>query len=426
MRKQCKLERRVLFVLLMLIGSLPSFAYNWTQYPYNTYKEDSWNDYAKDHAPKKVNGVYEISSPEELAYISYVVEHSTSSTEDQRKDWLKASYKLVADLDMKGHYWTPIGADKDKYRFNGTFDGNGHTIKNMYVYKSGDKCGLFAAAEQSFTIQKLVLDNWAIEGNSYVGLLVGIVKNAMQSSIDQVRVYHGHLSTHKSSYKSMGGLIGEVNQNSTLTIKNSYVDCELSTDENKICEAIGEFIGKIYQKNKVTFTNCMAKTAENNLYRSKVGDPYKFRGGFVGIANNNSRVILEKCGVEASNQDVNIINKATSDCSVGLLVGALHCTREGRADADAIDCFVMNTEGMKQALKNNRDEILFGRRSHKNINVSNLSEVLTEDKNANRSIALARMNKYGAHMGLYTDGSYLPLPDETGSIISMGGATKCC
>lgn len=411
---------RILCVLIMLSGSLPSFSRDYLWSAYKSY-EKSWNDVAKDSVPKFKNGVYEIKTPAQLAFISYVVAKSYSS---QGKDFLKASFKLIADLDMSGRYWVPIGADDDGKRFSGTFDGNGHTIKNLYIYKeetsgpAGNNCGLFAAADGAFSIKNLVMYNWGIEGDKYVGLLVGVVKNAMNSTIDQVRCYKGHLSTHDKSYKSIGGLVGEVNCNSTLSITNSYVDCQIH--DEKVCEAIGEFIGKIYKRNNVSFANCIAKTADNKLYRKETDSRYKFRGGFVGIANNASRVNFTQCGVEASDNDLDLINRAGAGCSIGLFVGALHCNNEGKADVTASDCFVMNSEKMRQMIYTNRNPNFFGKRSMGAVNVVDIHDVLTRKTDVERTIAVARMNKYRAHMGLAKDGSYLPLPSKDSCIVSMG------
>ena len=52
------------------------------------------------------------------------------------------SAKLTADIEFANNeYWTPIGTSA--HPFNGTFDGQGHTISNLKVQASGLYAGLF-------------------------------------------------------------------------------------------------------------------------------------------------------------------------------------------------------------------------------------------------------------------------------------------
>ena len=60
--------------------------------------------------------------------------------------------------------WTPIGTDTNK--FEGTFNGNGHTISNLYINSNTNQyTGLFGFAENA-TIKNLVMENINIL-NSY-------------------------------------------------------------------------------------------------------------------------------------------------------------------------------------------------------------------------------------------------------------------
>ena len=53
--------------------------------------------------------------------------------------------------------WTPIGGSKKKY--NGTFDGQGHTISGLYVKATSTYTGLFAAVQKGATVKNLKLIN---------------------------------------------------------------------------------------------------------------------------------------------------------------------------------------------------------------------------------------------------------------------------
>ena len=70
--------------------------------------------------------------------------------------------ELTADIDMSEKYgegkeiWTPIGIVGE---FNGTFDGNGHTITINYVDVDYDSiCGLFALCGENSHITRLTID----------------------------------------------------------------------------------------------------------------------------------------------------------------------------------------------------------------------------------------------------------------------------
>ena len=77
--------------------------------------------------------------------------------------------------------WQPIGGglhiDADSFGFNGTFDGQGHTISGMY-YKGVEEafaCGLFGYAGKTANTEfkDLTITNFYVEGAYGVGALVG-------------------------------------------------------------------------------------------------------------------------------------------------------------------------------------------------------------------------------------------------------------
>ena len=79
----------------------------------------------------------------------------------------------MADLDLTGIDWTPIGTSSDK--FTGSFDGNNYTIKNLTIDSAeSDNIGLFGYAEDA-KFQNIVMENVSVKGNNYVGALVGYV-----------------------------------------------------------------------------------------------------------------------------------------------------------------------------------------------------------------------------------------------------------
>lgn len=70
-----------------------------------------------------VDGVYEISNGAQLAWIAERVNAGNGGMCDY-------TIRLISDIDLGGHMWTPIGHLYAK-PFAGTFEGNSHTVSNL-------------------------------------------------------------------------------------------------------------------------------------------------------------------------------------------------------------------------------------------------------------------------------------------------------
>ena len=79
---------------------------------------------------------------------------------------------LTADIDLEGKPWEPI------LNYAGTFDGQGHTIKGLYVSSSTGHAGLFGSVTDG-TVKNLAVegtvtaDRGNAEISSYTGGVVG-------------------------------------------------------------------------------------------------------------------------------------------------------------------------------------------------------------------------------------------------------------
>ena len=92
--------------------------------------------------------VIEIDTPEELAKIGVDKEYP-----------LDGNYILTDDIDLGGeeNQWTPIGSDKE-HAFTGTFDGNGHTIRELYINSNSKYAGLFGYVGADGTVKNLTVE----------------------------------------------------------------------------------------------------------------------------------------------------------------------------------------------------------------------------------------------------------------------------
>ena len=135
---------------------------------------------------------------------------------------LAANYKLANNIDLSGTFnpadvwgtsttnsgggFVPIGGGSSPY--NGTFDGQGHTMDGLYINRSAtNDVGLFGFAQG--TIQNLNLTNVNVTGNSIVGGLAGTIgdpSSGFQGTGVLSQVSSSGTVTGNGSY--VGGLIG--------------------------------------------------------------------------------------------------------------------------------------------------------------------------------------------------------------------------
>ena len=85
---------------------------------------------------------------------------------------------LVSDIDLENAAWTPIGQTGNT-TFTGNFDGQGHTISNLYIDSSAQtgehySSGLFGWVESPYsTISNINVENATVKGNHNVAVIVG-------------------------------------------------------------------------------------------------------------------------------------------------------------------------------------------------------------------------------------------------------------
>jgi hypothetical protein len=131
------------------------------------YAENIWSDHADTswYDSNKDASVYTINTASELAGLAVLVTK-------QDVDFSGKTIQLGRDIDLKGHQWFPIGCDVDNYwmssPFRGTFDGRGHTIRNLHIKNSWHGQALFGYAEdatiENFTVSGSVTTGWQAAG----------------------------------------------------------------------------------------------------------------------------------------------------------------------------------------------------------------------------------------------------------------------
>lgn len=143
-------------------------------------------------------------------------------------------YKLMNDLDFKNITNYP------KINFDGNFDGNNKTLKNITAEDSGVFNSInFFNYDKRTTIQNLNIENITVtstKGN-YLGALASSSENV---TIKNVHIKNGKVTNIESNIGdevSTGGFIGDTE--SSTTIENSSANVNVSAPKN-----VGGFIGR--------------------------------------------------------------------------------------------------------------------------------------------------------------------------------------
>ena len=242
--------------------------------------------------PKKVDGVYQIGTAEELAWFG---QQSRKYGDANRT--MKA--KLTADIDLNNQDWAAYSiGNSGSYAYAGTFDGDGHTVKGYRIYKNFTKnpslyayLGFFGCTSKA-TIQNLTLEgsveidmNGATE-RVWKGRVAGLVAEARGTTIQNVVVdVDISMTNNDSKYGALttGGIVGWIlyaSENGATTsdpkvITNSLVE----NCENRGNVVGGGSVGGIAASsyNCVTFRNCKNSgdiTSVTSYAAGIVGDFY--------------------------------------------------------------------------------------------------------------------------------------------------------
>ena len=150
---------------------------------------------------------------------------------------------LMNDLDMNninfnGH---TIGWDDD-HKFGGTFDGQGHIIKNLKIEGNDNNRGLFGKIDNG-RVKNLKLVNVDIHAGDgddcHIGAICGRMYN--HSTIEHCAVVGGSVRQYESGNDEFGAICGYMT-NDNNTIEYCYSDITVEADAQ-----VGGIVGKIEQ-----------------------------------------------------------------------------------------------------------------------------------------------------------------------------------
>ena len=137
------------------------------------------------------------------------------------KSFSGKTVKLGADIDLGNTEWTPIGqtgGNGTTTYFQGTFDGDNHTIKNLAISASAWNEGAnYAAGLFGFidaggaTIKNLTIDGAKVEGHHWTGAVVGYLTGTVENChVKNATITSTHANDDACGDKA-GAVVGLIN-----------------------------------------------------------------------------------------------------------------------------------------------------------------------------------------------------------------------
>ncbi|MBQ5692714.1 MAG: hypothetical protein IIV72_04615 [Alistipes sp.] len=260
------------------------------------YVAKHWDGTTKEITPD-AEGVYNVTCPEELAWIAEQVNSGANNFEG--KAIVIPEENEALDLNGLNNYvWTPIGTAKNPFR--GSFDGNNVLIRNV-VIKTPECAGLFGKVIGA-GITNVNIDGITIEANHYAGAVAGYAySNITYCTVKNfnILVTPNEVVTREAAYDNgdkVGGIVGYVGENrgEGYTINNNVVDGGTITGYRDLGGIAGAAYVKECKTNRVTNTT-ITVDQETNFYGKKPIYTEKFVGRVLGgtLGTNTSTTTLK-------------------------------------------------------------------------------------------------------------------------------------
>ena len=186
----------------------------------------AWNGEAGEVPEADVNGVITITTAEELAAFAAAVNAGTSYSGE--------TVQLAADINLANKRWTPIGACNSSAYFQGTFDGQGHTIYGLNVDNSTDTymystAGFFGWIDTgAATIKNVNISGATVKGSHWVGALVGFMTGTVENCTVTDSAVMGFNVNADANGDKIGGLVGYMNSGAGALTGNTVSNTSVS------------------------------------------------------------------------------------------------------------------------------------------------------------------------------------------------------
>ena len=299
-QKQVHKSNRLVMMLLLVMAILMPYGGAWAQ------TKPSSGDGSVDNP-------YKISTAAELAWFRDYVNsgnNSISAELTENIDLVEFCHAKDGTKYTEELSWAPIGNSDNMYQ--GTFDGNGKTISNLYINATPrDYAGFFGSADNG-SIKNITFDNAKVTSIAQLtGILIGQANNSFIENIKSSE------SCSVDGNKTVGGIAGSVLGN--------IIKCENHARANGANGAyyVGGIVGRYdgYDKSITSCANYGDVTSTGNCVGGMVG--YFGSGTIQNSANYGNVTGTDNVG--------NLIGFA-DECNLNNVLGT------GNVTATYVDC----------------------------------------------------------------------------------------
>ena len=181
-----------------------------------------------------------VTAVNNAAGMAYFAQHILAGN-----DYSGKTVSLTVNIDLSGHNWEPIGyaaecLEDNGTIFNGTFDGQGHTVTNITSPFPYDNMGLFGAVGDDGVVKNTVVANINFTGtNTNTGAVAGMLNGA---------AYNCSAITLSGTGATAASLVGELGANGSL--KNCFVNTSAT---NGLADVNGGTIENCYMRGATSF-----------------------------------------------------------------------------------------------------------------------------------------------------------------------------
>lgn len=287
---------------------------------------------------------YQIATAQQLANMAYLV-NSNSSYRSQY-------YELTADIVLNedildedrqlknvGAQWTPIGGSG--YAFTGHFNGNGHSVKGLYIYTTERYTGLFAYISGA-TIENLGMEDGYVYGCCMTGGVTGYAYNATVRNCFNT-------NTMYSKSSSLAGIVGQMEGNTTVAacynegnVYNYGQGCSHGYNGN----CVGGVVGAVGSSGVLLYCYNTGSVYGGAYYAGGVCAPLNHDGPKVISSHNIGRVSCYNSNstghvVAASGGYYFSINPSCTSCYGLSLCSPVHLYSTEKSDVEFADGTVL-------------------------------------------------------------------------------------
>lgn len=309
------------------------------------FEDDSdgqWNDLnclsdQNEYYVAEFGGSTEETLPD-VGSVSFDVVLSRDSVEVSSCDQLfslgeehaSSNVSLISDIDCQGRTEAPLFNEED---FNGTFEGNGFTIKNLNLENEDNEHVGLTGFSIGATYKNIFLDNISVKGYYHNGVLAGHVDDSMIAENIHATNIRMEGTDVEGYVEQMGVLFGTMDLNHEYQSRIEHVSVEGSFDMSGVgyVSGVGGLVGSMEVEGDLVISQAYADV---DIVIRDVGDYSENIGGLIGYIevdgedDNADKDVVQ--GIRDSYSWGSISSPAGEE--VGGLIGYLDNDNEDEAD----------------------------------------------------------------------------------------------